>query len=182
MLRTLVLLLATLLLAETSIVNRAASGLRWRTKLLVERKQPMRVGVDVEIRSNDKGRGLYACRDIAEGELIGRYDGKHISMNEFESSDSSGTYAMVLANNMVVDGEDASSSSFVRYLNHSRRRANCISQDAWEASEGDVTAAVYLEAATDIAEGQELLFDYGSEYWDAYIGRFSPQRLVVDYF
>ena len=38
-------------------------------------------------------------------------------------------------------------------------------------------------AAAEGREGEELLFDYGVEYWDEQgIPRFSPKRLVIDYF
>ena len=99
----------------------------------------------------------------------------------FEASKSNGFYAMQLANGDVIDGADERGSSFVRFINHSVRRANCEAHDAWE--EDDPLAAVYLEAKSTIREGEELLFDYGVEYWDEQgIPRVSPKRLVIDYF
>ena len=58
---------------------------------------------------------------------------------------------MQLANGDVIDGADERGSSFVRFINHSVRRANCEAHDAWEEDEQGIP-------------------------------RFSPKRLVIDYF
>ena len=58
------------------------------------------------------------------------------------------------------------------------RRANCEARDAWE--EDDPLAAVYLETVREIREGDELLFNYGDDYWDEQeIPLF--KRFVIDY-
>jgi len=98
--------------------------------------------------------------------------------DEFDASPSTGLYAM-RTNGVVIDGEDPDRSNYCRFINHSVRRANCQATEAWE--DDSPLAAVYLETLRDIAAGEELLFDYGEEYWDAQLPRFSPQRLVVDY-
>ena len=39
----------------------------------------MRLGRDVEVRENSKGRGLYALRTIEKGTLVGRYTGRTLT-------------------------------------------------------------------------------------------------------
>lgn len=67
-----------------------------------------------------------------------------------------------------------------RYVNHSKRRANCVAQDAFD--EDAELGAVFLETSRDVSRGEELLFNYGDEYWDNRMPRFSPTRLKIDYF
>ncbi len=102
-----------------------------------------------------------------------------MSERAFEKSESSGAYAMGLANGKIVDGEDPNRSNWVRYLNHSRRRANCQSYDAWDFESGPL-AAVFLEVCRDVKEGDELLFDYDVEYWNARVPWYLPKRFIID--
>ena len=164
------------LAVETSITK-----ILWGTRCLAERRMPMRLGVDVEIRTNDKGKGLYALRDLAEGELVGAYWGKLLTADKYQNCDSDGAYAMGLANGKVVDGADERRSSFLRYINHSFLKANCMAIEEVDFPI-DSIAAVSMQVDKDIAAGQELLFDYGVEYWDARVPRWNPKRLVIDCF
>lgn len=163
-------------------VKQAATRLLWEAKLLSERRQPMRLGVDVEVRENSKGFGLYSLRSIAAGELIARYDGPTSSWENFQASESTGAYAMLLSNGDVVDGEDEAKSSYVRFINHSVRRANSQMENAFSGEmEDGPLSAIYIQTIRDIKPGEELLFDYGPEYWDTSVGKFSPKRLAIDY-
>ena len=107
--------------ALTSVVREPVTTLRWRARLLREGNSPMRIGTDLEIRENDKGRGLYALRTLEEGELVGRYTGKVILEEDWDDYDTSGLYAMGLVNGDMIDGEDEKRSNFVRFINHSVR-------------------------------------------------------------
>lgn len=109
--------------AITSVVREPITTIRWNTRLLREGQRPMRVGVDVEIRETGdvRGRGLYALRTLEEEELVGRYTGKVVLKDEWETYDSDGLYAMGMANGDVVCGADEKSSSFPRFINHSVR-------------------------------------------------------------
>ena len=160
-------------------VRATAADIRWLGKLAAERRMPMILGRDVEVRQNRKGKGLYALRPLQEGELIARYRGPILTSEQFMESPSTGFYAMTLANNDVVDGEDPGRSNFVRYINHSVRAANCQASDAWD--DDSPVAAVYMETTQQIDEGSELLFDYGSQYWDPIVPRFAPKRFIIDY-
>ncbi|MBT8061582.1 MAG: SET domain-containing protein [Xanthomonadales bacterium] len=88
------------------------------------------------------GLGLFANRDIPEGELIGFYDG--------EETMDDGTHVL------WVEQDDGSwlgydGSNEMRYLNHARP-ANCEmdGQDCY--------------AARDIKRHQELTIDYGEDF------------------
>lgn len=172
---------ASLLTRTLTAVRQPATTLRWNLKLVLERRGPMRLGVDLEVRENSKGRGLYALRTLEEGAVVGRYTGVAMPWSTFENSKSDGLYAMALANGDVIDGADEQRSNFVRFINHSVRKANCKACDAWEEDDPLAMAAVYIETERQIAPGEELLFDYGHGYWDEQMPRFSPKRLAIDY-
>ena len=162
-------------------LKQAAMTLRWQAQLVRSGRRPCKLGTDVEIRENNKGRGLYALRDLESGTLVERYTGKLMSADMFDKSDSIGDYAMEMANGDVIDAADERGSSYVRFVNHSVRRANCEAIDLYR--EDSWLATVYLETIKPISAGDELLFDYGKDYWDN-LGffRLAPQRIVIDYF
>lgn len=94
--------------------------------------------------SSVHGTGLFARRPIGAGALIGTYegtptdlDGVHVLWVEEDTETWRG-----------IDG-----TGLLRWLNHSR--SPNVEFDGPE-----------LHALTDIAEGDELLFDYGEEWAD----------------
>ena len=102
------------------------------------------------------------------------------------ADDLDSCHSVGLANGDIIDGQDEGRSSFVRYINHSVRRANCQACDAWYEDDPLGMAAVYIETMRPIKAGEELLFDYGAQYWDEQGGvvgsRISPKRIIIDYF
>ena len=70
-----------------------------------------------------------------------------------------GMYVMGLGNGYILDGEDPSKSTFLRYINHSRRRANCRAEEVVDTDFSGPFAAVAVVAERDIAPGEELMFD-----------------------
>merc|ERR1712194_341127 len=120
--------------------------------------------------------GLFAARSIEEGSLIGRYNGELLNDDEYDARlaemvSGQGMYVMDMGNGYILDGEDPSKSTFLRYINHSRRRANCRAEEV-----------VDTDYSGPFAAGEELMFDYGEAYWDELgVSRFSPQRLLIDY-
>ena len=145
-------------------VRQPLASLRWQYTLLEGGRRPMRLGVDLEVRSNDKGRGLYALRTLDKGAIVGRYTGDAVPGKIFEDNNSDGLYAMELANGDVIDGANEARSSFVRFINHSVWHANCMASDAWE--EGPI-AAVYIETLKQIKPGEELFFNCTREHLDS---------------
>ena len=137
--------------------------------------QGLSVGEDVELRKvSGRGLGVFATRDIPKGTMVCRYWGALRSREEHElqveSSASSGAYAFGLGSAFVVDAEPV--ENLARYINHSVRRQNCqaVPVDVPEPIRGlplPSPFAIWLEACEDIAAGSELLYDYGSAYWDS---------------
>ena len=146
----------------------ALSDLRWMYRCIREGERPLRMDVEVEVRPTGdvRGQGLFAKVDLEEGVLINRYKGVWMTDEEYANSPSPGYYAFDLGNGFTVDGEDPDKSTFVRFINHSVRRANCEALQAWDETE--VTGAVYLQTKRPIRKGEELLFDCmlaGLELW-----------------
>jgi SET domain-containing protein len=106
-------------------------------------------------RSRIQGRGVFATRDIGEGERILEYTGALITHDEAdalcddESMRRHHTFLFAVDDRYVIDGARGGNES--RYINHSCD-PNC---------ESLVTGRrVYIHALRDIATGDELLYDY----------------------
>ena len=166
--------------ALTNVVKAAVNNVGWSMFIARTGLSPCKRDVDVEVRPNRLGNGLYAMRAFEPGDLIERYTGQLMSGSSFEAGDSDGHYAMILSSGDVVDGADPERSNFVRYINHSVRKANCKTEDMVDTLTGAV--AVYVTVEKPIRPGDELFMDYGVQYWDSMgLARLSPQRLMVDY-
>lgn len=160
----------------------------WLLNCLKLRSAGCRLGTDLELKqSGSKGQGLFAARSIEEGSLIGRYNGELLSEDEYDAKllemvSGQGMYVMDMGNGYILDGENPKKSTFLRYINHSVRRANCRAEEVVDTDYSGPFAAVAVVAERDIAKGEELMFDYGEAYWDELgVARFSPQRLLIDY-
>jgi SET domain-containing protein len=105
-----------------------------------------------------KGKGLYAMRDFAFGEYLLDYTGEKITA---EHADTLGTkYLFEIDDKWTIDGEAESNTA--RYINHS-----C--DPNVEAQVDEEEARIMIHAARDIEKGEELLIDYGDEYFDEFI-------------
>lgn len=123
----------------------------------------LRLGRDVEIRASDgKGEGAFALRDLPAQAAVGRYDGilqrNDDTRRAYEAGITSNDYAFNLGNGWVVDGEFAERSNWLRYINHSRMRANCV---VGPLSLCGITYGIYIKTSLPVKAGEELLFDYG---------------------
>jgi SET domain-containing protein len=106
-------------------------------------------------RSRIQGRGVFATRDIAEGERIIEYTGILISHEEADAlCDDEGmrrhhTVLFAVDDRYVIDG--ARGGNEARFINHSCD-PNCESII--------VKRRVYIHALRDVGAGEELLYDY----------------------
>ncbi len=95
-------------------------------------------------QSSRHGTGLFARRDIMQGEYIGTYHGPHAKRN--------GTYVLWVYD---PDNDDdcigISGQNLLRYLNHDRHEPNTEFEGA------------DLYALRDIQTDEELCFHYGDE-------------------
>ena len=101
------------------------------------------------------GRGVFATTDIATGELVCEYKGKHVLWEgapRYVSQDPSQpghTFFFDLGNGYVIDGGIGGNSA--RWINHSCE-PNCV-------PELDGTR-IFIRAWRNIASGEELTIDY----------------------
>jgi SET domain-containing protein len=100
------------------------------------------------------GKGVFAARDIPAETCILEYRGRRITPEEADerpSSDPSHTFFFSLSSGLIIDGGQRGNDA--RWINHSCA-PNC------EARENDDGTRLYIYTLRDIAEGEELFFDY----------------------
>lgn len=108
-------------------------------------------------RSDLHGTGVFAAKPIPSGTYIMEYEGKRISakaadkMESYDPNDPYHTFFFSLSNGKIIDGGNQGNDS--RFINHSCE-PNC------EGHENSQGTRVYIVALRDIAEGEELLYDY----------------------
>ena len=106
-------------------------------------------------RSRLQGKGVFAARPVASGERIIEYTGRLIPNDEAEAgTDDEGmrrhhTFLFGVDDEYTIDGGDGGNEA--RFINHSCD-PNCESVT--------VGRRVYIHAVRDIAEGEELTYDY----------------------
>lgn len=113
-------------------------------------KPKLRVG------KSDAGLGLFAGEDLKKGAFVIEYVGEILTRKE--SNERGGKYLFETSDNRIIDGSARSNTA--RYINHSCT-PNC---------EVDIRRGhVLIFTTRAIKEGEELLYDYGEEYFDEYI-------------
>lgn len=109
-------------------------------------------------RSDLHGTGIFAACDIPAETVIFEYFGARISQEEADEMPSADpddpfhTFFFSLSSGDIIDG--GQNGNDARWINHSCS-PNC------EAQEDEDGERVYIVALEDIAEGTELLYDYG---------------------
>jgi uncharacterized protein len=106
-------------------------------------------------RSRIQGRGVYASRDIREGERIIEYTGLLITNEEAdaqcddESMRRHHTFLFGVDDELTVDG--AQGGNEARFINHSCEP---------NSESVIVRRRVFIDAVRDIAAGDEIAYDY----------------------
>jgi uncharacterized protein len=107
-------------------------------------------------RSRVQGRGVFATRDVADGERIVEYVGQRMSHDEAdalcpddESAERHHTFLFAVDDDVVIDGSRDGNDA--RFINHSCE-PNC--EVVIERRR------VFVHAIRDIDEGEELFYDY----------------------
>ena len=107
-------------------------------------------------RSGVHGKGVFALRDLAEGEVIIEYVGEVISWKEaqrrhpHDASDPNHTFYFHIDEKHVIDALHGGNSS--RWINHS-----CVPNCEADEEGG----RVFVKALRNIPAGEELNYDYG---------------------
>ncbi|MDI4233186.1 SET domain-containing protein [Bradyrhizobium sp. Arg237L] len=116
--------------------------------------KPYRVG-----RSRT-GLGLFATKPIKKGARIIRYFGPLLDSKKKEEDEIENKYLFELTNRWTIDGSIR--ENVARYINHSCR----------PNSESDVKPRkrkIFIRAIKNIEPGEEISYDYGTDYFKAYL-------------
>jgi len=111
------------------------------------------------------GKGLFANVFIPKGTRIVEYKGKITTWAAVDGNDGDNGYIYYVKRNHVIDAARHRSAK-ARYANDARGlvRVKGIKNNAEYIEDG---LRVYIKSTRDIAAGQEILVEYGREYWDA---------------
>ena len=108
------------------------------------------------VRRSRTGRGLFTDDPIERGRCIVEYAGRVISRAEEYTSNSK--FLFVVNRRKTIDGWEK--TNIARYINHSCQ-PNC-EIEIWRGR-------VYVVAKRAIKPGEELFYDYDTEYFNAHI-------------
>jgi hypothetical protein len=108
------------------------------------------------VKRSSAGLGLFAGEDIPKGACIIEYFGRTISPAEEYTINSK--YLFEISSKKTIDGSTRKNKA--RYINHSCRP---------NAEPKIIKGKVLIMATRRIKEGEEILYDYGKEYWNEYI-------------
>ncbi len=117
-------------------------------------KKPYRIG-----RSRT-GLGLFATRRIKKGTRIIRYFGPLLDSKKKKDDDIENKYLFELGNRWTIDGSVR--ENIARYINHGCK----------PNAESDVKLRkrkVFIRAIKNIEPGDEIAYDYGTDYFKAYL-------------
>ena len=110
----------------------------------------------LDVKKSSAGLGLFAGEKIKKGTKIIEYIGEKVTAEE--ANRRGGKYLFELNSKWTIDGTNR--KNIARYVNHSCA-PNC---------EADVQRGrIFIIAKKNIEPGDELLYDYGTEYFDEHI-------------
>lgn len=111
---------------------------------------------DLRIKQSRTGRGMFAEEKIPRGACIIEYTGRPATAKQIR--ENTGKYLFWTSSKTMIDGYIPSNKA--RFINHSCA-PNC---------EIDIkNQRIYIFAKRPINSGEELTYDYDSEYFDAHI-------------
>ena len=116
--------------------------------------KPYRVG------RSKTGLGLFATKPIKKGTRIIRYFGPLLDSKKKKDDEIENKYLFELTNRWTIDGSIR--KNLARYINHSCR----------PNAESDVRPRkrkVFIRAIKNIEPGEEINYDYGTDYFKAYL-------------
>lgn len=110
----------------------------------------------VSVRRSRAGLGLFARTDIKKGAFVVEYTGDVLTRAEANKRNS--RYLFETSANRLIDGSPR--SNLARYVNHACE-PNCEIEI--------IRGRVYVVALRDIKAGEELGYDYDTEYFESFI-------------
>lgn len=124
----------------------------------MKKRQPLPAQY-LQVKRGRSGLGLFATSPIKKGAFIIEYTGPRL--NEKQTQKKAGKYLFSLGKTWTIDGSRRSNTA--RYINHSCVKTNC------EPIQYAMRIRFY--ATRNIKPGEELLYDYGKEYFEEFIGK-----------
>lgn len=107
------------------------------------------------------GRGLFACRDMEQGEYIGEYSGKVVTRDEYESCPNQDYMFQVNCRRGVshyIDGRDGGKVALIN--------GACDGQEGLINTEAyQNRRRIFYRTTCPVSKGQEFILHYGSNYW-----------------
>jgi SET domain-containing protein len=120
----------------------------------IPQTKPYRIG------RSKTGLGLFATKPIKKGEKIIRYFGPILDSKKEDEDAIENKYLFELNNRWTIDGSVR--ENVARYINHSCK----------PNAESDVKPRkrkIIIRAIKDIEPGDEINYDYGTDYFKAYL-------------
>src|SRR6201995_4762507 len=120
----------------------------------IPKQKPYRIG-----RSRT-GLGLFATKRIKKGARIVRYFGPILDSRKKKDDEIENKYLFELTNRWTIDG--STRKNVARYINHACK----------PNAESDVRPRkrkVFIRAIKNIEPGEEINYDYGTDYFKAYL-------------
>ncbi|EAQ35462.1 Nuclear protein SET [Nitrobacter sp. Nb-311A] len=121
---------------------------------VISPNKPYRIG-----RSRT-GLGLFATKPIKKGTKIIRYSGRMLDCTKEKDDAVENKYLFQITSRWTIDG--SMRSNVARYINHSCK-PNA------ESDVRKIKRRVDIRAIKDIAPGEEINYDYGTEYFKEYL-------------
>ena len=121
---------------------------------------PRTDGYPFRIARARTGLGLFATEVIPKGVRIVEYTGKIITNAEADAMPGKPRYLYNLSRTHTLDGSPR--SNLGRYANHSCKPNAIIYVYG---------GRIYIKSLREIRPGEEITYDYGKEYFDAFIGK-----------
>src|SRR5258706_4250195 len=120
----------------------------------ISSKKPYRIG------RSSTGLGLFATKPIKKGTKIVRYIGPLLDCKKKKADAIENKYLFELNNRWTIDGSVR--ENVARYINHACK----------PNAESDVRprkGKVFIRAIKNIEPGEEINYDYGTDYFKAYL-------------
>jgi hypothetical protein len=111
----------------------------------------------------NSGMGLFTKMFIPKGSLIVEYKGRRTTWKEVENDYKNG-YIYFISNSNVIDAKTYK-KALGRYANDASglSRVKGINNNSVYEGHGD---KIFIKAVKDIPAGNEILVDYGKDYWE----------------
>jgi uncharacterized protein len=110
----------------------------------------------LDVKKSSAGLGLFAGEKIKKGEKVIEYIGEKITADE--ANKRGGKYLFELNSKWTIDGTNR--KNIARYVNH-----GCDPNCEAEVRSG----RIFILSKRSIEPGEELLYDYGKEYFDEHL-------------